>query len=111
MGNIARVRNLACFAAMGALASTHLGAASVTLHRSADNIGVVVDGRPFTTYYFGSETAKPYLMPLRTASGAVVTRGFPVVNDVSAGNPKGESFEPHQRPLYFGHGDIDGLDF
>ncbi len=33
------------------------------------------------------------------------------MNDVSEGDPKGSSFEPHQRPLYFGHGDIDGLDF
>jgi Methane oxygenase PmoA len=86
-------------------------AASVQLERSNNQIAVNVDGKPFTTYYFGSETAKPYLMPLRTASGAVVTRGFPVVNDVSAGDPKASSFEPHQRPLYFGHGDIDGLDF
>ena len=88
-----------------------LTAASVKLERSPDKINVIVDGRPFTTYYFSPVTAKPYLMPLRTASGMVVTRGFPVVNDVSAGNPKGPSFEPHQRPLYFGHGDIDGLDF
>jgi hypothetical protein len=41
----------------------------------------------------------------------VVTRGFPVENDVSAGDPKASSFEPHQRPLYWGHGNIDGLDF
>jgi hypothetical protein len=103
--------SIACLAAAGLLASTHLRGASVELQRSADKIAVLVDGRPFTTYYFGAATAKPYLMPLRTASGAVVTRGFPVVNDVSAGNPKGPSFEPHQRPLYFGHGDVDGLDF
>lgn len=88
-----------------------LGAASIKLQRSDDTIDVRIDGRPFTTYYFSKETAKPYLMPLRTASGVIVTRGFPVVNDVSAGNPKASSFEPHQRPLYFGHGDIDGLDF
>ncbi len=86
-------------------------AASVTLERSANQMNVSVDGKPFTTFYFGPVTAKPYLMPLRTASGLVVTRGFPVVNDVSAGDPKGVSFEPHQRPLYFGHGDFDGLDF
>ena len=85
--------------------------APVQATRSQDQIAVTIDGQPFTTYYFGPETAKPYLMPLRTASGVVVTRGFPVVNDVSSGNPKGPSFEPHQRPLYFGHGDIDGLDF
>lgn len=86
-------------------------AASVELQRSQDHIDVSVGGQPFTTYYFSPETAKPYLMPLRSASGVVVTRGFPVVNDVSSGNPKASAFEPHQRPLYFGHGDIDGLDF
>jgi len=88
-----------------------LSAASVELERSGYQIEVKIDGKPFTTYYFDPAMAKPYLMPLRTASGAIVTRGFPIRNDVSAGNPKAGSFEPHQRPLYFGHGDIDGLDF
>jgi hypothetical protein len=50
-------------------------------------------------------------MPLRTASGVVVKRGLPVENDVSAGDPQASSFEPHQRPLYWGHGNIYGLDF
>lgn len=93
------------------LISATVDAASVQLKRSENQIEVTVDGKPFTTYYFSTETAKPYLMPLRTASGVIVTRGWPVVNDVSAGNPKASSFEPHQRPLYFTHGDIDGLDF
>jgi hypothetical protein len=102
---------LATCAAIALAGSVPLGAASATFRRSPDKIDVSVDGRPFTTYYFSQATAKPYLMPLRTPSGVVVTRGFPVVNDVSAGNPKASSFEPHQRPLYFGHGDIDGLDY
>lgn len=85
--------------------------AQVELKRSGNEIEVKVDGKPFTTYYFDPEVAKPYMMPLRTASGVVVTRGFPVGNSASMGNPKASSFEPHQRPLYFGHGDIDGLDF
>jgi Methane oxygenase PmoA len=88
-----------------------MSAASVELQRSAHQIEIRIDGRPFTTYYFDPAIAKPYLMPLRTASGAIVTRGFPMGNDVSAGNPKDGSFEPHQRPLYFGHGNLDGLDF
>ena len=102
---------LASLTAVGLLCWLPASGASVTLTRSSNQIAVSIDGEPFTTYYYGPVTAKPYLMPLRTASGAVVTRGFPVVNDVSSGNPKGSSFEPHQRPLYFGHGDIDGLDF
>ena len=90
--------------------SIGLAGATVELTSAASRIEVVIDGKPFTTYYVGPETAKPYLMPLRTASGQIVTRGFPVGNDVS-GQPRGRAFEPHQRPLYFGHGDIDGLDF
>jgi hypothetical protein len=50
-------------------------------------------------------------MPLRTASGIVISRSFPVGNEISPADVKSPSFEPHQRPLYFAHGDIDGLDF
>ncbi len=103
-----RFARLTCMAALCATLST---GADVQLKRSPHQIDVSIDGKPFTTYYFDPEMAKPYLMPLRTASGAIVTRDFPVRNDVSKGNPKAPSFEPHQRPLYFGHGDVDGLDF
>lgn len=106
------MKNLPQFSAVLALCCCwQLCAASVSFERSSDKIDVIIDGRAFTTYYFSAVTAKPYLMPLRTASGVIVTRGFPVVNDVSSGDPKADAFEPHQRPLYFGHGDIDGLDF
>lgn len=83
----------------------------VNLTQSTGHIDVTVDSKPFTTYYISPETNKSYLMPLRTAQGTIVTRGFPVVNDVSAGNPKENAFEPHQRPLYWGHGNINGFDF
>lgn len=88
-----------------------LPGAGADFRRAGTQIDITIDTKPFTTYYFDPVIAKPYLMPLRTASGLVVTRAFPVRNDVSAGDPKANSFEPHQRPLYFGHGDIDGLDF
>ena len=105
------LNKLSRLAGVFAFLAASLGAASVELKRSGYEIEVLVDGQPFTTYYFDPAIAKPYLMPLRTASGVIVTRGFPVRNDVSKGDPKASSFEPHQRPLYFGHGDIDGLDF
>jgi len=85
--------------------------AQVKLTPGADRIEVTIAGKPFTTYYFSKDVAKPYLMPLRSASGLVLTRPFPVGNDASAGDPKDTNFEPHQRPLYFAHGDVDGLDF
>jgi hypothetical protein len=85
--------------------------ASVEINQSKDHVDIRVGGKPFTTYYFGPEVAKAYLMPLQTAAGIVISRPFPVGNDASAGDPKASSFEPHQRPLYFAHGDIDGLNF
>ncbi len=86
-------------------------AADVELKQQSNRVDVSIGGKPFTTYYFGSVASKSYLMPLQTAKGLVISRPFPVGNDVSKGDPKASSFEPHQRPLYFAHGDIDGLNF
>lgn len=96
---------------IGLMLSASGFAGSVNLKQSKDKIDVVVDGKPFTTYYFGSNVSKAYLMPLRTASGIIISRPFPIGNDVGHADPHASSFEPHQRPLYFAHGDIDGLNF
>jgi Family of unknown function (DUF6807) len=79
---------------------------SVELKRSGDSVEVLVGGRAFSTYYF-SATAKPYLFPLRSAEGTVVTRSFPMVTNI----PGEDRDEPHQRAMYFAHGDINGFDF
>ena len=72
-----------------------------------DKISVEIDGKPFTDFYIGADTAKPYLHPLRTADGKMVTRGFPMVPDVP-----GEAHDhPHHRGLWFTHGDVNGYDF
>jgi hypothetical protein len=82
-------------------------AESVDVQRNGDRIDVVIGGYPFTSYYFGAAAAKPYLFPLRSALGTIVTRGFPMVTDIA-----GEDHdEPHQRALYFAHGNINGYDF
>jgi hypothetical protein len=93
------------------LVSAAMMAASVELKRSEDQIEVTIGGKPFTTYYFHKDVAKAYLMPLQTPSGVIVSRPFPVFNDVSMADRKLPGFEPHQRPLYSNHGDIDGVDF
>jgi Methane oxygenase PmoA len=98
----------AVVAFMFALVTT---AAPVKLKRGQNRIDVIIGGQPFTTYYFEEAVAKPYLMPLRAASGVIISRAFPVMNTVSEADTKTRGFEPHQRPLYFAHGDIDGLDF
>ena len=83
------------------------GEESVELRRQGDQIDILIGGRPFAIYSFDPAVAKPYLFPLRSAQGTVVTRGFPMVTDIS-----GEDHdEPHQRAMYFAHGDINGFDF
>ena len=84
---------------------------SVELQREATHINVLIGGKPFTTYYFDPKVAKPYFMPLRSAEGTIITRGFPIGNTVPPEHLHDPNLEPHQRPMYFGHGNIDGIDF
>jgi hypothetical protein len=92
---------------------TVLGSASpaawkaVEVKPEADHIDILVGGRSFTTYYFGPAAAKPYLFRLRSAQGTVVTRSFPMASDI----PGEDHDEPHQRAMFFAHGDINGYDF
>lgn len=86
-------------------------AESVQLTRYGNKVDIAIGGRPFTTYYFDPAQAKPYFQPLRSAKGTVVTRGFPVGNDVPEEHQKDRSLEPHQRDMYFAHGNINGLNF
>ncbi|MGH9325610.1 MAG: PmoA family protein [Terriglobia bacterium] len=89
-----------------------LGASQpVAFRRSGTHIEVMIGGRLFTTYYFDPSVAKPYLQPLRSAQGTIITRDFPIGNKVPAAHLHDRGLEPHQRDLFFGHGDIDGIDF
>ena len=97
--------------ALLAAGSAVLAAASVELKQSEEQVEIVIGGKPFATYYFHRDVVKPYLMPLRTPSGVIISRPFPIFNDVSMADRKLPGFEPHQRPLYFDHGDINGVDF
>jgi hypothetical protein len=72
-------------------------------------VSVEIDGKPFTDFYVGNENGalKPYLHPLRAATGTIVTRGFPMLKDVP-----GESKDhAHHRGLWFAHGDVNGVDY
>ena len=76
--------------------------------RQHDNrIEVLIGGQPFTAYHFGSEAPKPFLYPLRSAQGTIVTRGYPMVKDI----PGEDHDHPHHRAMFFAHGDINSIDF
>jgi hypothetical protein len=69
-------------------------------------VDVLVAGAPFTSYIWPERLAKPVLFPIRSASGTLVTRGFPL-------DPRpGERVDhPHHVGLWFNHGDVNGVDF
>ena len=80
--------------------------AEVRAQRVGDKIDIELDSRHFTSFHFGSNWPKPFLHPLRSPSGVVVTRGFPV--EEIAGETRDHRWH---RGLFFGHGDIQGIDF
>ncbi len=80
--------------------------AQVRIEQAPDRLEVTIDGQAFTTFFFGPETTKPYFHPLRSASGKVVTRYYPMEQR------DGERRDhPHQRGLWFSHGDVNGYDY
>ena len=83
----------------------------VEFRRTPDRIDVMIGGELFTTYHFDPQVPKPYFLPLRSARGAVVTRDFPIGNQVPPEHLQDKSLEPHQRGMYFSHGSVDGMDY
>jgi hypothetical protein len=82
--------------------------ATVTLvpQQIRQRIEVKVDGKPFTEYRYGADVKKPVLFPLRTAEGAVITRGWPLEP-----RPDEPTDHPHHVGYWFNYGDVAGIDF
>lgn len=89
-----------------ALALCVCAGAQVKVKQASDRISIEIDGKPFTEFFVGSDVPKPYLHPLRTAQGKVITRSFPM--DTVEGEAKDH---PHHRGLWFTHGLVNDYDF
>src|SRR5580765_2915326 len=78
----------------------------VTPNEAARRVDVTIGGKPFTSYIWPERLKKPVLYPLRSASGTLVSRGWPF-------DPRpGERVEhPHHVGLWFDYGDVNGVDF
>jgi hypothetical protein len=100
------VRQLALLALL-LLCTARPAWAQVTLTQEPERIVVDIDGKPFTVFYVGGKDLnRPYLHPLRTASGKIVNRSFP------AGQLPGETTDhPHHAGLFYGHGDVNGYNY
>jgi hypothetical protein len=99
----------ACLSAL-ILSSVLLSApAGVSFEKGDGRIDVLIDGKPFTAYYFSPDLPRPYFHPLRSADGRIITRGFPMIQDAS-GEEKDRD-HPHHRSCWFTHGDVNGVDY
>ena len=76
------------------------------MEQGSDEVRVYLDGTLLTSLRYGSEWDKPFLYPLRSVSGVRVSRGYPV--EPRAGE---ESDHDWHRGIWYGHGDINGVDF
>ena len=79
---------------------------SAQVRFSRDQITIDVDGKPFTTFHYGASSGKPFLAPLRSASGKIVTRHYPMEE------VPGESRDHvHHTGLWFSYDDVNGTKF
>lgn len=73
---------------------------------AGDSVNIEVDGTPFATFHSGVDANKPYIAPIRSASGKIVTRRYPMEK------VEGESRDhPHHRGLWFSYDDVNGTKF
>jgi len=100
------VKQLALLAVFS-LCTTVTASAQVEITQGPEQIAVEIDGKPFTVFYIdGKDLNRPYLHPLRAASGKIVNRSFP------AGQVPGETTDhPHHAGIWYGHGDVNGFNY
>jgi hypothetical protein len=90
-----------------AAAATLSAQVNFTPHKTGDAVDAIevsIEGKPFTTFQYGAAVAKPYLAPVRSASGRVVTRGFPM--EEIAGESRDHL---HHTGLWFSYDDVNGV--
>ena len=64
-----------CFLVLPAIAEAQT--AGVSFNKFDDRVEVLLDGRPVTTFHFHSKWDKPFLYPIRTLSGTILSFGIP----------------------------------
>jgi hypothetical protein len=77
-----------------------------TIKGASDPIAIHVDldGKPYTV--FRTDSRVPYCHPLTSASGAVLSRRWPMENGF-----KEDQDHPHHRSFWLSHGNVNGQDF
>lgn len=80
--------------------------AQVNITQQDSRFHVEIDGKAFGDLYTGADAPKPYFAPLRSASGKIVTRQWPMVQDSSESHD-----HQHHRGMWLGYIDVNGFNF
>lgn len=81
-------------------------AAELSLEKDDDGVAVKIGDELFTRYVIKSNT-KPILWPIIGPNGKEITRQFPMRDAL----PTEKADHPHQRSLWFTHGNVNGTSF
>ena len=95
--------------ALAALGMAGVGSATAQVafnNVDGDHVTVTINGQPFTDFEIGKHYSKPFMAPLRTANGLIVTRHFP--QEMVEGESRDH---PHHRGFFVGYGDVNGVNF
>ncbi len=89
---------------LAAFSAALAGDPMVQFVQSPDGVDVLIGSACVTTWLFRPEMAKPVLYPVRTRSGLVLTRRFPLEK------AEGESSDhPHHTGLFFAFDGVNGM--
>jgi len=76
------------------------------VNREEHRVDVIMDGKLFTSYLCSPHQEKPFLFPVMSAGGEVITRGYPL-------EPRAMDRvdHPHHVGIWFNYGAVNGFDF
>lgn len=77
----------------------------VDIQRDKEKLHITLNGEPFTDYIFAGYS-RPILFPILGPGGAKMTRNWPL-----APGENEEHDHPHHKSFWWGHGDMNGVDF
>jgi hypothetical protein len=86
--------------------SAPLKTPGVRATRRGDSIELTIEDRPFTTYNFGKEWARPFFYPVLGPDQVQITRNYPLLQGV----PDETTDHFHHKSLWVAHGDVNGSD-
>lgn len=100
------MRLVRLLSSLALLLGVRVWAGDAAFRTSEGKVEILLGGKPFSSFHYSDRWDKPFLHPLRSPSGVIVTRGYPV-------DPLPGEVQDHDwhRGLWWAHGDVGGVDF